>query len=437
MTGTDTDTASGPILLDAQNSGQNGVYIINGRGRLLWYHPIPRADQAYGLREQSYHGHPVLTYWQGVIDRGGRGQGQDLILNSSYRVIHRITAGPPYQSQGADQHEITLTPQGTALITVWAPAQADLTAVGGPADGTAIDYMIQEINIATGRVVWEWHSLGHVPVSDSYAHYTPGVDYDYFHMNSIQQLKDGNILISSRNTWAIYLINKKTGKITWTLGGKHSSFKMGPHANFEWQHDATLHPHRLLTVFDDAATPTEQRQSRALEIRLSMARRRATLVRAITHKPSVLARSQGSVQVLANRDVFVGWGTAPTFSEYDHVGKQLFSGSFRSPIESYRAYRFPWVGHPTWAPAIAVRKASRHDAYNLYVSWNGATQVARWRVLAGRSRRGPFKRLKTVAWSSFEARTRVTTHDSYFEVQALDRSGKVLPHGTSARRAAP
>ncbi len=437
MTGKDTDPASGQILLDAQSSGQNAVYILSPRGRLLWYRPTGGANrQAYGLREQRYHRQPVLTYWQGVIDRGGRGQGQDLILNRSYRVIHRITPGDGYQSQGTDQHEITLTPEGTALITVWAPETTNLTSVGGPADGTAIDYIVQEIDIATGRVVWEWHSLGHVLVANSYAHYVPGVDYDYFHMNSIQQLKDGNILISSRNTWAIYLINKKTGKIIWTLGGKHSSFRMGPHTNFEWQHDATLQPHRLLTVFDDAATPAEAPQSRALEIRLGMAKRTATLARAITHKPPVLARSQGSVQVLPNRDVFVGWGTASTFSEYAPGGKQLFSGSFRSPIQSYRTYRSPWVGHPTWAPALAVRKSSTHGVYNVYVSWNGATQVAQWRVLARRSSRGRFKRLRTVAWSSFETRMRLRTRDFYFKIQGLDGKGKPLPHGTSRAVAA-
>jgi hypothetical protein len=151
----------------------------------------------------------------------------------------------------------------------------------------------------------------------------------------------------------------------------------------------------------------------------------------------VLARSQGSVQLLPNRNAFVGWGTIPTFSEYSPAGKQLFSGSYRSPIQSYRAYRFPWTGHPPWAPAIAVRRTTATNQFDVYASWNGATQVRWWRVLGGSSNTGPFTKLKTVPWSSFEASTTVSTGDAYFEVQALRHGRKLLPNGTSAVVAAP
>ncbi len=428
--------------------------MTNGNGDLQWWHP-PHVVPGYGgtsarvTRVETYQGQRVITFWQGRYvcpPCGGRGEG--VMLNSSYQTIHTITPGDGYEKQGADFHEFTLGhegSEGTAFVQIWSPVQANLTSVGGPPNGMVYDWIIQEIDVATNKVIWEWQALGHVPLRDSDSGCCPsGKPFDYFHLNSIQQLPDGRILISARNTSAVYSIEKKTGKIAWELGGKHPSFRMGSGTWFHWQHDATLHSGGLLTVFDDGATPQEEPQSRALEIHLG--NHQATLVHAYTHKPPVVANNEGSVQLLPNHNVFVDWGagnplvpssSAHFFSEYTPSGRQIFSDGFRRPIESYRAYREPWTGHPPWLPAIAVRRSGTHHKYNVYVSWNGATQVRRWRVLAGPSSTGPFKPLRTVAWASFETRIPVSTHDSYFEAQALGYNGKPLPHGTSAAVTAP
>src|SRR5581483_5140330 len=213
MSGNDTDTTSGDIFLDAQDSGQNAAYILNPLGALLWYQPAPSQASIHDVEVQSYHGNPVLTYWQGqLVGPGGRGEG--LILNRDYETIDTVTPGHGYRSQGADEHEFVVGREGseaTAFTATLTPAQANLTSVGGPPNGSVWDWVIQEIDITTGKVIWEWHPLGHVPVSDSYLPYAPGEKYDYFHLNSIQQTQSGNILISARNTWGVYLINKKTG----------------------------------------------------------------------------------------------------------------------------------------------------------------------------------------------------------------------------------
>jgi hypothetical protein len=434
--GNDTDTSSGRIFLNAQNTGQNAVYFVNGKGEIQWYHPAPSEGHgplAFNARVQNYRGHPVITYWQGAFSSPpGAGRGEDLILNSSYKTIHTVRPGNGYQTQGFDLHDFTLTPRGTALAAVWTkPVHANLTSIGGPANGTVYDWIIQEVDAATNKVVWEWHALGHVPINASYRKYVPGQPYDYFHLNSIQQLPDGRVLISARHTWAVYSIDKKTGKIAWELGGKHSSFKMGPGTRFFWQHHATLYSGGRLTVFDDGAFPQMESHSRALLIHISTSTHQATLIHAYTHTPPVLTGAEGSADLLGNGNVFVGWGSSPYFSEYTPSGTQMFSDGFRSPIRSYRAYRLPWTGHPPWAPSIAVKRASTQDHDNVYVSWNGATQVVQWRVLAGRSSTGPFKPLKTVAWASFETRIPVSTHATYFKVQGLGQKGKLLTHGTS------
>ncbi|HZO79952.1 MAG TPA: arylsulfotransferase family protein, partial [Solirubrobacteraceae bacterium] len=430
MSGKDTDTTSGDTFLDVQNSGQPAGLALNPAGSLLWYRPAATHTAIHNVRVQSYQGHPVLTFWQGAsVDPPGGGRGEDLILNNHYQTIHTVTAGNGYKNQGTDLHEFALGhkgSEGVAFVTIWSPAQANLTSIGGPPNGQVYDWIIQEIDVATDKVIWEWHALGHVPVKDSYLPYVVGQRYDFFHMDSIQQLSDGNILVSSRDTWAVYLINKKTGKIIWRLGGKHSSFKMGVHTNFEWQHDATLQKGGVLTLFDDANNPKEESQSRALTLHLSTKKRRATLLHQYRHSPPTLASSQGSTQILPNRNVFVGWGSKPFFSEYSARGKQLFGGSFVAPVASYRAYRFNWVGIPLQAPVIAVRPTTTAGEDSVYASWNGSTQVRKWQVLSSSSSAGPFAPVGSpVLWSGFETKIHVAKAN-YFKVEALNSSGTVL-----------
>ena len=431
--GKGVDAGAGDVFLDAEHSVQNAAYILNPRGSLLWYHPSTSQGPGLAVRNtrvQRYNGQPVLTYWQGhSVKPPGGGRGVGVILNKHYQTLHTVSPGNGLKSQGADSHEFLLGHEGkeaTAFIQVWQRVQANLTSVGGPPSGPTFDWIIQEIDIATGKVIWDWHSLGHVPVNYSHSGYFSAVPYDYFHMNSIQQLPDGNILISSRNTWAVYLINKKTGKIIWRLGGKHSSFKMGPHTNFEWQHDAVLHNNGLLTLFDDGATPKEESQSRALLLHINTATHRATLVHAYKHKPPALATAQGSVQMLANHNIFVGWGRAPYFSEYTPSGHQLFAGSFHAPVQSQRAYRSRWVGVPLQPPAVVVRRSKTAGRDLVYASWNGSTQVREWQVLGSQSQVGPFKKLgPPAAWTGFET-TMQRVAANYFRVQALGEHGSVL-----------
>ncbi len=422
MFGKDTDTSSGDIFLDARNSGHNGPYILNSQGDLLWFHPLGSCRlMARGTRVQYYQGHPALTYYQGP-----RSGGSGVLLNEHYQRIHTVKAGDGYSRYGLDTHELQLTPQGTALVTVHANVHANLTSVGGPPNGVVSDSIVQDINIATGKVVWEWSALAHLPVRDSYATYRPGHAYDAFHLNSIQEVGGGNVIISVRHMCAVYSISMKTGKINWELGGKHSSFKIGPGANFEWQHDARLHAHGLLTVFDNGAgLRKNESQSRALEIRL--VGRTAKLVHAYEHLPAVLAWSQGSVQLLPHGNVFVGWGEAPTFSEYTQSGRQIFKAWFRSPAQSYRAYRDHWTGLPLGAPSVEVKRAGS-GRVNVYASWNGATQIVRWRVLTGTTKT-KFKAVAHAHWLSFETTVPLRTNKPYIEVQAIASNGKVL--GTS------
>ena len=356
VSGNDPDASSGDVFLGAATGAENGAMILDGRGRLVWFDPVPKGTVAEDVNEQSYRGKPVVTWWQGRV-ASGHGLGEDVIDNDSYRTVATVHAGKGYH---ADLHEFQITPQGTALITIYEPTRADLSSVGGPKDGVVLDSIVQEIDIKTGRVLWEWHALGHVPLSSSEAGKPDaGNQYDYFHVNAIQQLPDGNLLVSARNTWGVYEISRSTGKVIWTLGGKDSDFKPGPGTGFEWQHDARMQPGR------DPDPVRRRRQPPAGEpiprdpLTLNTTTLTASLDHAYTHIPPLLAQSQGSYQTLPNGNVFVGWGAEPDFSEYTPGGHQIFNVSFAPPDESYRALRSPMDRATDYPP---VDRGQRHES---------------------------------------------------------------------------
>lgn len=413
------DPAAGDIFADAQNSIQAGPVILSPSGKLLWFGALPSGRYAYDVKVQSYQGQTVLTYWDSY------GGGLDVILNHSYQQIATVQAGNGYIT---GNHEFQITPQGTALITAYRIVPADLRPVGGRRRGKLIDQAIQEIDIATGQVLWQWDALDHIRLTASYAGKPGTGPYDYLHMNSIQQLPDGNLLVSARHTWAIYEISKQTGRILWTLGGKRSSFGVGRGARFEWQHDAQMQADGTITVFDNGDGPYPvQSQSRALRIRVNYKRRLATLVRAYTHRPPLLSQSQGSVQVLPGGNTFVGWGVRPYFTEFGRTGKQLFDAHFGPPLQSYRAFRFPWWGQPTTPPDIAA--VATQTGTRVFASWNGATDVAAWRILAGPTS-AELSSVGQFPWADFETNMWVASTQPFLAVQALDADGQVL--GTSS-----
>lgn len=414
------DDSSGELLVDAANGIQNGVMMLNSAGKLVWFRPTSTA--AANVSVQRYQGHRVLTWWQGRIFAGYGLNGTDMVVNEHYQTVAKVHAGNGYPT---DLHDFQLTPQDTALVTTHTAVKADLTPVGGPAHGTVIDSVVQEVDVKTGQVVWEWHALGHVPITASEMGKPDGnIPYDFFHVNSIQQLPGGNLLVSARNTWGVYEISRTTGQVLWSLGGKHSSFTIGKGANFEWQHDARLQPNGTLSLFDDADNPKEESQSRALVLKLDMGLMQASLIHSYTHSPSALANSQGSVEILPNGKVFVGWGADPDFSEYDADGTQIFNASFTLPVTSYRARRAPWFGEPTTAPKIAVARDSSGQT-TVYASWNGATDVARWQLLVGTTSSN-LRPVGTTATDGFETAIRPNASGRYFEVRALGFAGKVL-----------
>jgi hypothetical protein len=422
------DTAPGYLFLaPKKNVAQSGPLIVDDDGEVVWFHPV--RPGAADFRAQRYEGRPVLTWWQGRSTKGV-GQGRYEIYDSSYRRIAEVRAG---HGLAGDEHEFLLTPKGTALITIYRKVPQDLSAVGGPGNGFALDSIVQEVDVATGRVLFEWHSLGNVALTESYLKKVPkdaSTPYDYFHINSVEPGPKDTLIVCARHTQAVYEISKRTGQIVWRLGGKRSDFEMGPGTRFAWQHDARLHPDGTMTIFDDEAAPAVGKHSRAIVLRLDTKKMRARLVRAYVHPDGLLASSQGNMQVLPDGRVLVGWGSEPYVTEFSRSGEVVFDAHFNKGADSYRAYRFPWVGHPTDRPALAVKREKKSEV-TVYASWNGATEVRQWSVLGGPDA-SHLQRIAVAARNGFETQIPVKTEEQSFAVQALDASGRVL--GTSPTR---
>jgi hypothetical protein len=421
------NAASGDIFLTPQQGPtQNGLMILDGNGQLIWFAPVPKGDMAADLRVQTYLGRPVLTWWQGYSG-AGVGAGEDIVYDSSYREVAVVRAG---NGLSADLHEFRVTPQGTALITAYYPVYVDASSVHGHAKQVVLDSVVQEIDIRTGLVLYQWDSLDHVSLTETYQPLpaSAGAPFDYFHINSVQQQRDGDLVISARNTWAAYDVDHETGAIVWTLGGKSSSYKLDSRAVFAFQHDVRVHTtgDATVTLFDDGAGPPKvHTQSRGITVRLDDQAKTATLVSQDFHSPALAASFEGNVQPLPDGDEFLGWGQQPYFTEFSAQGEMVFDGRFVDANSSYRAYRFPWTGTPVDAPAVAA--VTTGSTTNVYVSWNGATEVASWRVLAGVSP-DALEVTATVYKQGFETQIPIAA-EPYVVVQALNSAGRTL--GTS------
>jgi Arylsulfotransferase (ASST) len=409
--------------------GQYGPMILAEDGSLVWFDPLsPRGTRAADFRVQQYEGEPVLTWWQDPLIADGSSKAGEVIMDSSYRRLAVIRAGNGYQP---DLHEFQITPRGEGLITIFDGIDCDLSAVGGARDAAVADTLVQELDLKTGLVKYEWHSLDHVPLSDSYAspkHASRTTPFDYFHINAIDVQPNGDLLVDARNTWAAYDVDARTGQVRWRLGGKRPSFRMGAGTRTAWQHDARRRLDGTFTLFDNGATPVVHPQSRAIDVRLDVRAKTASLVREAVHPgKGLVAGSQGNLQQLSDGAWLVGWGEVPYVSEFSATGALLFDAHLPSSYESYRAYRLPWTGQPRDAPALAVvRSGSAHGA-RVYASWNGATQMSSWRVLAGPSPAGLVP-VASAARAGFETAISLPrlAASAYVQVQALDAAGAVI-----------
>jgi hypothetical protein len=400
---------------------QSGRLIVDNNGEPVWFKPFSGFHLATNLKVQSYRGQPVLTWWEGrVVDYFGQGVG--VIADTSYREIARVR---PANGRHMDLHEFRLTPEGTALFTCFPEiVRVDVSALGGPSDLEVQQSVVQEVDVRTGRLLLEWRSLEHIDPSESYN--PMGIPWDYLHANSVAVTGDGQLLISCRETWSLCKVDRRTGKVIWRLGGKRSDFAMGKDAQFSFQHHAQPLGNTI-TVFDNASDGKHRprSQSRGILLDVDERGRGVRLARSYNHPKPLSSGAEGSVQILPNGHVLVGWGFQGYTSEYTPDGTLLADAHFVAPTSSYRAYRMPWRGTPLDRPALAAATDRATGRQTLYVSWNGATEVRRWRVHAGPDR-GALPAVGAARRRGFETAIDLGRASGYVAVSALDEAGSEL-----------
>ncbi len=378
---TRSEEASTGLLLLTPNNGEaaDGPTIYDETGDLVWMH-ADTGLHATNLQVIEYQGAPALAWWEGKVN-AGIGDGDYVIVDASYQEVHRVRT----PGGGGDLHEFLVTPQGTALYFVDKPAPPP-PGSASPAPEQVLDHALVEIDLATGQRLFEWHTVDHISIDETYIDppKAGGGAYDYVHANSIGIDHDGTLLVSARNTSAVYKIDRQTGQLVWRLGGRKSDFQMDDQTAFGWQHDVRRQADGTVTIFDDQQPP---KLGRGLVLNLDEVAMTATFVRSYARPEGLEISSQGNLQVLANGNVLVGWGSQPVLTEFSHDGRIVFDASLPAGKQSYRDRRVAWTGSPPGPPALALDRVvevtgSQHRV-NAYASWNGATEVRSWRLLVG------------------------------------------------------
>src|SRR3954453_24124095 len=269
--------------------------------------------------------------------------------------------------------------------------------------------------------------------------------YDPYHINSIDVAPDGGWLVAMPNTWARYKVDPPTCAILWTLGGKASDFAVPDNVAFAFQHDARWQANNQISIFDNdccalipqpggppkTAPPVHGSQSRGLVFSYN---ENAKTVSFVTDRKlyTLTSGTQGDFRMLPSGNTFAGWGQQPFYSEFSKTGKLLLSVRYPDQNESYRAYRYEWVGHPSGHPAVAARPQGSKT--RVYMSWNGATDIKAWRIWTGKSSWKLTVAAKRVTRNGFETAKTVKGGGPIVKVQALNAKGKVIATSRAVHR---
>jgi Arylsulfotransferase (ASST) len=418
-------------------TGEGGPLIVDNSLRPVWFAPVGTGQVAANLQQETYGGKPVLVWWQGTVtSTGATVTGEDLVDDSHYRRLATLRARSPWT---ISLHDAAISGSDIWVTVYRYVHDQNLTRYGGSRNGIVYDAGVQEYDLKTGHLLDTWDPLNpggtpHIPLAASEQPAAPGKPWDAYHVNSVQPLPGGRMLVSMRNTWAAYLIDVATGKIVWTLGGKASSFKAAAGARFAWQHDVRLVGTDEVTLFDDdccqlfpsGSFASPSGSAKSMLLRLNLASHTVSLVASYRHSPALVVAFLGSTQILPNQNVLVGWGSKPYFTEFSRSGRSLLDVLWPGKDLSYRAlYSATWNATPYYPPRGAARTV--HNRTTVYASWNGATEVRSWRVLGGTSA-AHLSRVASAHRNGFETAISMRSY-KLFEVQALGANDKVL--GTS------
>ncbi|KAI1087132.1 ASST-domain-containing protein [Rostrohypoxylon terebratum] len=430
---------------------QAGPYIFRDNGDLVWSGYGIYSIWSTNFQAGRWRGKDILFSFEGDHNPGyGHGHGHITIMDNHYETIRELRAG---NHKLVDKHEFHIINEETGLIQIYQPVARDLTAWGGSAEQQwIVNSIFQELDIATGKLLFEWESLDHVSPDEAILPINPGQAgsgfnssdaWDYFHINSVDKGADGNYLISARDACSIHKINGTDGSIIWKLDGKDSSFKVPSEAKFCFQHHARFLSQEdgieVISLYDNSAHGTEHGGGSEVHtaptssgkiIKVNTTSWEAELVQAFYPPDDLLSKSQGSTQILPNGNALVNWGSSGATTEYLPDGTPIFhaymdSGYLGLGVENYRAFRYNWTGLPNEEPAIVALRGE--EGLTAYVSWNGDTETKTWRFYALTDGLGSKEFLGEAPKTSFETSLRIQNLNiGAISAEAIDGNGKSL-----------
>ncbi|KAI9670132.1 MAG: hypothetical protein M1817_004469 [Caeruleum heppii] len=436
-----------------QGQTQAGPYIYDNLGNLVWTGYGSAGPATVHMPQVvSYNGSTYISYFAGN-QLLGNGRGHGVLVDTTYRVNTTIQSG--LGRTPIDLHEMAVVGGATVLVNIYQPVAADLSAYNvTTGQGWVFAGLVQEMDIKTGEVLFEWNSLDHVPLDAGLVApnttevvgngTTREAAWDYFHINSAEKTPDGYYLVSARHTNAIYKISPVDGSVVWTLGGKYTSFAQ-TNFNFSSQHDAR---HResnttttILTLFDNASNgfTTTADYSTGMVISLNNETMTATLTNSYTAPGAGLrSASQGNMQTLENDNQVIGWGSNGFVSEHTSDGTAVWFASFAiTGTVNYRAHKYNWTATPMDQPVLYTYAKTTSAPLALYVSWNGATEISTFRFHTSTTRDGEFTATDPVPKTGFETTFVIPTFAAFAFAEALDKEGTSLGNSSTVATFVP
>ncbi|MEA3334718.1 MAG: aryl-sulfate sulfotransferase [Chloroflexota bacterium] len=412
-----SNTAEGLILVSHMTfrfwEDRTFLLILDDQGEPVYYKASTPGKMLWDFQKQP---NGMLSYYDQVTHLHH-------VMNADYQEVGTYRPGNGYWG---DFHDFWLSPGGDSMYLIYDEQQIDMSQIvpGGVPTATVIGLIVQELD-PSRNVVFEWRSWDHFNITDTTVSLTAPT-IRYVHGNALERDLDGNILISSRNLDEITKIDRQTGEMIWRFGGKNNQFTvLNDHRPFSHQHDIVVLPNGHYTLFDNG-NDLDPPYSRGLEYELDEAARTARVVDSYRHTPDIFAMGMGSTRRLPNGNLIIGWGANLTvLTEFRPDGSTALEMMF-DRATSYRAQRVPWQGWPTWSPTLVNLPAG--SGSTLYVSWNGATEIASYRVDAGLSANpDTFVPVGLVDKSGFE--TEIDISDliddyCYFRVMPIDNQGQ-------------
>lgn len=435
-----------------------GPMIYDGSGELVWSgNSLLRGWNAFGFRRTEIDGKKMLS----LVYNHEAG----LILDDGYEIVKKSYVGGIFNPWVLNMHEFAIVDNGSKLLQMRSKELSTSREISAQIgyDGRCYVHFqgFEEKDVNTLETTFEWDAEGVIPLSDTFVDVRPvetrctHQPYDYAHCNSLDKLPAGDYIIGCRHTDAVYAISHLDGSVLWRFGGSNLT-----KSDFEWinrkfravsgsadlanewtddshfggQHDVKVweanDTHILLGMFDNAfrigSEKTSNPFSRGLLIQLDLIDMTAEVVGEYGHPEAEIATGRGSFQLLDNDNAFVGFAEHSSLAEYAHDGTLLMQAKTYANMKSYRAYKYPWVGHPTQPPdvysAVFVDDDGKYHT-NIWISWNGATLVENWEIHRARpdAPDGQTEFVTVASRNGFETAITVDTYISHVVVVGLNR----------------